>query len=263
MFNEKIVQKTTDIPFIPTINRTNESDGVTSQSPASQCPASQLGSISKTFGSTGALSLHTFVAQQFSAPEGTSGRVIGAIMGLINRLPNRRAIERLDIAEQDDVLEIGFGPGWALKKMSKLAHRGTITGVDRSPTMFRQAQARNRAAIQDGKLKLFHGSFERLPLESASIDKILAVNVIYFCLPIALAEARRVLRPGGTMSIYATDDSSMKRLQFIGPETLQTFDRKGLKDFLSNSAFASDQIDIQMIWLPFGFRGLIARLCKQ
>jgi SAM-dependent methyltransferase len=219
----------------------------------------------ETLDGIGTIGLHNFIAQQFSMPEGMCGRVAGAVMGLINHLPNRRAIELLDIGEQDDVLEMGFGPGWALKKMARLARSGTITGVDRSPTTFRQAQARNRAAIQDGRLKLIQGTFETLPLESASVDKVLAVNVVYFCSPTgaALAEARRVLRPGGTMSIYATDCSSMRRLQFIGPETRQTFDLEGLEDFLGKSAFASDQIDIQMIWLPFGFRGLVARLCKR
>ncbi|TPI25063.1 class I SAM-dependent methyltransferase [Mesorhizobium sp. B3-2-1] len=226
-------------------------------------PVPQRESVLKTL--DGTLGLHNFIAQQFSMPEGMCGRVTGAVMGLINHLPNRRAIEILDIAEQDDVLEIGFGPGFALREMSKRVRSGTITGVDLSPVMVRQAQVRNRAAIQHGKLKLIQGTFERLPLESVSVNKILAVNVIYFCLPIgtALAEARRVLRPGGTMSIYATDCSSRRRLQFIGPETRQTFDRKGLEDFLRQSAFATDQIDIQTVWLPFGFRGLVARLCKR
>lgn len=212
----------------------------------------------------GTLGLHDFIARQFSRPEGICGRVTGAVMGLINHLPNLRAIELLDIADQDDVLEIGFGPGFALKKMAKLAREGTVVGVDQSLTMLRQAQARNRVAIEAGKLKLIQGRFEQLPLESATVDKVLAVNVIYFCWPTgtALAEARRVLRQGGTMAIYATDCSSMRRLQFIGPETQQTFDRKGLENFLNESAFGSDRIDIQTVWLPLGFRGLVARLCK-
>lgn len=211
------------------------------------------------------LGLYDFIAHQFSMPAGLCGHVTGALMGLINHLPNRHAVKLLDIQDHDDVLEMGFGPGWALKKMAKLARSGTVTGVDWSPTMFRQAQARNRAAIRNGKLKLIHGTFERLPLESASVDKILAVNVIYFWSPggPVLAEAHRVLRPGGMMSIYATDCTAMKRLQFIGPETQQIFDRKGLEVFLGKSPFGSDHVDIQTIGLSFGFRGLVARLRKR
>lgn len=208
--------------------------------------------------------LHDFIAQQFARPEGICGRMAAAVMGMINHLPNMRAIELLDIAERDDVLEMGFGPGWALKRMAKLARAGTIIGVDRSATMFCQAEARNRAAMEDGQVRLIQGTFEQLPLESATVDKILAVNVLYFCSPTgtALREARRVLRRGGTMSIYVTDCSSMRRLQFIGPETQQTFDRRGLEDFLGDSAFGSDQIDIYAIRLPFGFRGFVARIRK-
>ncbi|MGX5830131.1 class I SAM-dependent methyltransferase [Mesorhizobium sp. 43Arga] len=264
MFDEK-AQGSHAIPLAPQIDRCGGNDGLAFQGTPCWHPEPPHPSVVETIDDIGAIGLHNFIAQQFSMPEGMCGHAAGAVMGLINHLPNRRAIERLDIDEQDDVLEIGFGPGWALKKMAKLAHAGTITGVDRSPTMLRQAQMRNRAAIQDGKLKLIQGTFERLPVESGSMDKLLAVNVIYFCSPTgtALSEARRVLRPGGTMSIYATDRSSMKRLQFIGPETRQTFDLKGLGDFLCGSAFASDEIDIQMIWLPFGFRGLVARLSKR
>lgn len=253
------------MPLVPQIDRCSGNDGLAFQGAPGWHLTSPRASVVEIVDGIGTTGLHDFIAQQFSMPEGMCGRVAGAVMGLINHLPNRRAIELLDIGEQDDVLEMGFGPGWALNKMVKLARSGTITGVDRSPTMFRQARDRNRAAIQDGRLKLIQGTFETLPLESASVDKVLAVNVIYFCSPTgaALAEARRVLRPGGTMSIYATDCSSMRRLQFIGPETRQTFDLKGLEDFLGKSAFASDQIDIQMIWLPFGFRGLVARLCKR
>ncbi|QKC82051.1 class I SAM-dependent methyltransferase [Mesorhizobium sp. NZP2077] len=262
---DESAQEPLAIPLAPQADRFGGNDGLAFQGAAGLHPEPPRASVVGSLDGIGAIGLHDFIAQQFSMPEGMCGRAAGAVMGLINHLPNRRAIERLDIGEQDDVLEIGFGPGWALKKMARLAHGGTITGVDRSPTMVRQAQIRNRAAIQDGKLKLIHGTFERLPVESASMDKILAVNVIYFCSPTgtALAEAHRVLRPGGTMSIYATDCSSMKRLQFVGPETRQTFDPKGLEDFLGRSAFASDQIDIQVIWLPFGFRGLVARLCKR
>jgi SAM-dependent methyltransferase len=266
MLNEN-VRESPARPLVPKIDDCSGDDGLAVQGAFSRrtYPVPPQAPVVETRDGKGPLGLHNFIARQFSMPEGICGRLTGVVMGLINYLPNRRAIELLDIAEHDDVLEIGFGPGWALKEMAKLARSGTVSGVDRSLTMFRQANARNRAAINRRELKLIQGTFERLPLENASVDKVLAVNVIYFCSPIgtALAEAHRVLRPGGTMAIYATDCSFMRKLQFIGPETQQTFDRKRLEDFLSKSAFALEQIDIQTVWLPFGFRGLVARLRKR
>lgn len=216
----------------------------------------------KTF--AGRTGLHELVAGQFSFPKGRGGRMIGWAMRFVNWLPNRYAIEMLDVGPSHDILEIGFGPGHALKKLSRLAPRGTVTGVDRSGTMFRAASLRNEHAIREGRLRLKRGSFERLMLQDSSVDRILAVNVVYFVgsLKAAFAEARRVLRPGGTIAIYVTDRSSMAWLQFVGRDTRHTFDGAGLARLLEESAFASDEIDIQRIWLPFGFRGLVARVTK-
>ncbi len=208
--------------------------------------------------------LHELVARQFSFPKGSGGRMIGWAMRVVNWLPNKHAIDLLDVGPSDDILEIGFGPGHALKTLSRLAPSGTVTGVDRSGTMFRAASLRNEGAIRDGRLRLKRGSFERLTLQDSSVDRILAVNVLYFVGPLkaAFAEARRVLRPGGSIAIYVTDRSSMAWLQFVGSDTRHTFDVAGLARLLGESAFGSDEIDIRRIWLPFGFRGLVAKVTK-
>lgn len=204
------------------------------------------------------------VARQFSLPEGRGGLAVAAAMRLVNWLPNKRTIDLLSVGPDNDLLEIGFGPGHALKRLCRLAPSGSVTGVDRSCTMLREASLRNRRAIAEGRLSLSRGSFERLPLKDASVDGILAVNVLYFIGPLlaALAEARRVLRPGGSIAIYVTDRSSMEWLQFVGDETRHTFDRTSLAHLLRSSAFGEDEIDVRRVWLPFGFRGLIAKATR-
>lgn len=206
---------------------------------------------------------YELIARQFSLPNGRPGLAVAAAMRLINWLPNKRAIHLLDVGPADDVLEIGFGPGHALKRLCKLVPFGSVTGVDRSDTMFREASARNRDAIAEGRLSLKRGFFEKLPLGDGSVDGILAVNVIYFVQPLiaALSEARRVLRPGGSMVIYVTDRSSVAWAQFVG-RGQHTFDVSSLHHFLRCSAFAADDINIQRIWLPFGFRGILANVVK-
>ena len=209
-------------------------------------------------------SFHDLVARQFSLPEGRGGSLVAATMRVVNWLPNKRAIELLGVDPASDVLEIGFGPGHSLKKLCHLAAFGTVTGIDRSTTMSREAAERNRSAIADGRLSLLRGSFESLPLPDSSVDRILAVNVMYFVGPLltALAEARRVLRPGGSMAVYVTDRSSMEWLQFVGTDTRHTFDMNNLTHLLRCSAFGADEICVRRIWLPLGFRGILARVRK-
>ena len=204
------------------------------------------------------------IAQQFALPEGRCGRAVASAMRFINWLPNKRAIDWLGVGPADDVLEIGFGPGHALKRLCKIAPHGTVTGIDRSATMFREASVRNRRPIAEGRLSLKRGSFESLPLDNTSVDAILVVNVIYFIAPLtaALSEARRVLRPGGSMALYVTDRSSLPWLQFVGRDTWHTFDVPSLGHLLRRSAFGADEIAIQRIWLPFGFRGILAKVTK-
>ena len=96
------------------------------------------------------------------------------------------------------------------------------------------------------------------------MDRILAVNVLYFVGPLeaTLAEAHRVLRPGGSLSIYVTDRSSMEAFQFVGRDTRHSFDKKSLTTVLSASVFGHEAIDVRSIWLPFGFRGLVAKVTR-
>ncbi len=205
------------------------------------------------------------LAAQFGHPSGLWGSLTGLAMGIINHVPNRLAIDLLAVQPTDDVLELGFGPGRALHKLSRLACSGSVTGIDRSSAMLEQAAFHNRRAIAEGRVRLLQGTFESLPLDDASVDRILAVNVAYFMSPTghALAEARRVLRHGGTISVYATDYSRMRRLQFAGPETFQMFDGPSFAAFFRESPFGRDETAIHHFRLPFGFRGIVASITKR
>ena len=56
-------------------------------------------------------------------------------MALANRRPNRAAIDALDIRPAEEILELGFGPGDAIKALAALAPRGWIYGIDKSSLM--------------------------------------------------------------------------------------------------------------------------------
>ena len=79
----------------------------------------------------------------------------------------------------------------------------------------------------------------------------------------ALGEARRVLRPGGRMVIYATHGSIMRRWPFTGPDTHRLFDHKRLKALLVDAGFARDCIRIETVDVGFAVPGLLAVVEKQ
>jgi trans-aconitate methyltransferase len=65
--------------------------------------------------------------------------------------------ELLEIGPCDGVLEVGFGPGMIIQRLSKLAAAGQIAGIDPSQEMVAQARARNATAIKNGRVDLGRG----------------------------------------------------------------------------------------------------------
>jgi len=145
------------------------------------------------------------VRSEFGRPTGFSGRVVGWIMALrsSNRRRNVWSVSLLDVQRRDRVLEIGFGPGIAIREMSRLAVEGYVCGVDHSEEMLRQATKRNAEAIQMGRVDLRLGSVDCLPEFAKPFDKVLAVNSIMFWSQTIdrLKELRRLMHPGGRIAI--------------------------------------------------------------
>ncbi len=205
------------------------------------------------------------VGRQFRQPSGIGGRVMGRIMEAINRAPNRETIDALEIGPADVVLELGFGPGCAIETLAELAPQGRIFGVDPSEEMLACASRRNSRAITEGRVRLMQGRIDDLQLQPASIDKILAVNVIYFFDECGgeLIEARRLLKPGGKMAIYATDKSAMSRWKFASPATHRLFGREGLAASIRRAGFRNDEFSIHEVEVTLGVKGLVAKVSKR
>ncbi len=189
---------------------------------------------------------------------------MGHAMAIANRRPNRIAIDALGVAPSDVVLELGFGPGRAIKQLASSIDEGHVLGIDQSATMLAQASRYNRRAIEDGRVELRRGDFDALPWPSASVDKILAVNTVYFLRQdaVEIREAGRVLRPGGTMAIYATDKSVMARWRFSRPATHRLFDGDDLIALLRTGGFDEDDITVVQVDVGFGIAGLLAIVHK-
>ncbi|MDB5397347.1 MAG: hypothetical protein JWM91_4853 [Rhodospirillales bacterium] len=202
---------------------------------------------------------HT-IGQQLKSPSGFAGRLTGSLMRIANDKPNRLAVDALRIGCRDNVLELGFGPGHAIEMMASRTPAGTICGLDQSAVMLEQAERRNQTAIEEGRVFLYRAAFESLPFAKACFDKILAVNVIYFWRdPLAvLREIRRVLRPGGCLSIYATDAATMRGWKFAGPETHRLYGADELSEILHGGGFDPNRIFVRNVHVARRVNGLLA-----
>ncbi len=112
----------------------------------------------------------------------------------------------LTIGPNNSVLEVGFGPGVVIGRLTTLAPAGRVAGVDPSREMVEQARHRNAAAIRSGRVDLRHTPVENLPFDNDSFDKALAINWVQVW-PNAVAglqEIRRVLKPGGSIALGFT-----------------------------------------------------------
>ena len=148
-------------------------------------------------------SLRNALVEQFGRPSGLLGRLVGFIMRVrpSNRERNLRTVALLDIRPDDEVLEVGFGPGLAIERAAALTSRGKVVGIDHSELMLREARRRNAKAIEVGRVELLLGSADRLPDYALRFDKVFAVNVYMFWDdPVSILRGLRgAMKPGGTI----------------------------------------------------------------
>jgi len=140
-----------------------------------------------------------FFAYQLGKPTGLFGRFyMKRFLNEGNQRSNELALKHLQVRPSDRVLEIGFGGGWLIRQIAKLASAGKVTGLDHSKTMVDSARREFR---KESNLEFVHGSVEKLPFDSQSFSHVVTVHTIYFWKDPkkAVEELYRVLKPGGTL----------------------------------------------------------------
>jgi ubiquinone/menaquinone biosynthesis C-methylase UbiE len=207
-------------------------------------------------------SIWAAIGRQLRNPSGFGGGLIARLMAVANRRSNRIAIRALNCSPDNTILDLGCGSGPAIRLLAGMAGQGLILGLDHSEIMLAQASRRNRHAVRQGLVHLLRGRIDALPWRDNSIDKILAVHVVYFAGEAGMCEARRVLRPGGRIVIVATDQSAMTRWKFAQSSTHELFDMPGLTNLLVRGGFATSEISVIHINLAFGVMGLLAIATK-
>jgi ubiquinone/menaquinone biosynthesis C-methylase UbiE len=144
-------------------------------------------------------------------------------------------------------LEIGFGPGLAIRELSRLASRGYVCGIDHSEEMVRQARNRNARAVRAGLVDLRLGSAERLPQFDRPFDKVLTVNNLgmWHDPDARLKELRRIIAPAGRIAIVSQPrcpGATAEITWLAGHELVERLERAGFTGVRSETLALSPPV---------------------
>ncbi len=141
---------------------------------------------------------------QFGDPQGLMGFAALTAMALKNGVQNRAALDALDIRPGDSVIEIGCGPGVALREaLRRVGKGGFVAGIDQSATAAHYAAHSVHSHVLKGRAITMRAGADDLPFRDSFFDRAFAVNTFQFWPDPAraLREIARVLAPGGRLVI--------------------------------------------------------------
>lgn len=125
---------------------------------------------------------------------GATGALFGLIMVVMGRAKARLAADVASVADADHVVDVGCGPGTAVRAAAGRGAR--VTGVDPAPVMLRLARILTRD--QPG-ITWADGVAEDLPLQDGSATVVWSLATVHHWkdVTVGLAEVHRVLASGG------------------------------------------------------------------
>jgi ubiquinone/menaquinone biosynthesis C-methylase UbiE len=149
------------------------------------------------------------------------------------------------------LLDVGCGPG---STHQELRRRGVhVLGLDASFGMVREARA---AASPDPRSQYVQGDAQALPLPEGRFHRVTALHMLYHVpdRAQALAEMRRVLRPGGRLVLSTIGADTMQRLMEVHADAALTL---GYSPTPAAGRFTLDDLPLVRSVFPTAVRHIV------
>jgi SAM-dependent methyltransferase len=144
---------------------------------------------------------------------------------------NAMTVAVAELRPDDVVLDIGCGSGSAVREAARIVLAGQVLGLDPTPAMLQIAAQHTSAVAERERVHFLVGSAEHIPLPDDSVGVALAINSLHHWQDWqrGLADARRVLRPGGRLWISEEALSGGRFGHSDGPLSDPRFVAQGLR----------------------------------
>jgi arsenite methyltransferase len=185
------------------------------------------------------MTVSRLIARQLGHPSGIPAIFAAWLWNRRNAPLNDAVFDLLALEPTDRVLEIGFGGGYLLGRISAIVTEGLLAGIDISPVMVAQCENRYRKKIEEGRLELKHAAAEALPYPSGNFTKVCSTNSIFYWQDVsrAISEIERVLVPDGSLVLCFTCKSSLEKRNFAS--NIQLFEADEIQALLTAKGFQS------------------------
>ncbi len=170
----------------------------------------------------------------------------------------RELLDRLQVMRLEPrlVLDLGAGTGSGALELKRLYRGATVIALDIAPGMLREARRNSRAFRRFGRVC---GDASQLPLKEGCADLIFSNLMLQWCgeLDAALAEIRRVLKPGGFLAFSTFGPDTLRELRSAwsaadSASHVHTFlDMHDIGDALTRAGLGEPVLDVERVELTY------------
>ncbi len=134
------------------------------------------------------------------------------------------AVQMLNLEGHESILDVGSGPGLYYPHIKDMYPNARYMGVDFMPTMLE-----SHTQYGGESYRLACADVERLPFADEQFDVVMANHMLYHVENVeeAIAEMKRVLKPGGILMAATNSQNTMQEMQILMRRAIVLLTRQG------------------------------------
>ncbi len=176
----------------------------------------------------------------FGNPKGLLGRLMLVSMDKEHLPMAEWSFTQFDIPKEADILDIGCGGGYNIKRMLTRCSKGKMVGFDISEESVKKARKVNK---NEPRVEVVRGSVEKMPFNADSFDLVTAFETVFFWPNTEenIKEVFRVVKPGGRFVVINNyGDPNIDWEKKVPCMTRYTAEQ--IRSFMENAGFTDVKI---------------------